>query len=49
MSKIVAAAVDRFHAVGYHACSVQQIVDAAGVPKGSLTFKRALRGIRRHR
>jgi TetR/AcrR family transcriptional repressor of nem operon len=33
--KIVAAAVDRFHAVGYHACGVQEIVDAAGVPKGS--------------
>jgi TetR/AcrR family transcriptional repressor of nem operon len=33
--KIVAAAADRFHAVGYHACGVQEIVDAAGVPKGS--------------
>jgi TetR/AcrR family transcriptional repressor of nem operon len=33
--KIVAAAVDRFHAVGYHACGVQEIVDSAGVPKGS--------------
>jgi TetR/AcrR family transcriptional repressor of nem operon len=27
--------VDRFHAVGYHACGVQEIVDSAGVPKGS--------------
>ncbi len=33
--KIVAAAVDRFHAAGYHACGVQEIVDSAGVPKGS--------------
>jgi TetR/AcrR family transcriptional repressor of nem operon len=33
--KIVAAAVDRFHAVGYHACGVQEIVDSAAVPKGS--------------
>jgi TetR/AcrR family transcriptional repressor of nem operon len=33
--KIVAAAVERFHAVGYHACGVQEIVDSAGVPKGS--------------
>jgi TetR/AcrR family transcriptional repressor of nem operon len=33
--KIVSAAVDRFHAVGYHACGVQEIVDSAGVPKGS--------------
>ncbi|TDK31879.1 TetR family transcriptional regulator [Rhizobium deserti] len=33
--KIFAAAQDRFHAVGYTACGVQQIVDAAGVPKGS--------------
>ncbi|MHB8528139.1 MAG: TetR/AcrR family transcriptional regulator [Caulobacteraceae bacterium] len=33
--KIVAAAVDRFHALGYNACGVQEIVDAAGVPKGS--------------
>ena len=33
--KIVSAAVDRFHALGYSACGVQEIVDAAGVPKGS--------------
>jgi TetR/AcrR family transcriptional repressor of nem operon len=34
-AKIVAAAAERFHALGYNACGVQQIVDAAGVPKGS--------------
>jgi len=33
--KIVAAASERFHALGYNACGVQEIVDAAGVPKGS--------------
>jgi TetR/AcrR family transcriptional repressor of nem operon len=33
--KIVAAAAERFHALGYNACGVQEIVDAAGVPKGS--------------
>ncbi len=33
--KIVAAAAERFHALGYTACGVQQVVDAAGVPKGS--------------
>jgi TetR/AcrR family transcriptional repressor of nem operon len=33
--KIVAAAQDRFHALGYSACGVQEIVDTAGVPKGS--------------
>src|SRR6202790_5504722 len=33
--KIVSAAADRFHALGYSACGVQEIVDAAGVPKGS--------------
>jgi TetR/AcrR family transcriptional repressor of nem operon len=33
--KIVAAAAQRFHALGYNACGVQEIVDAAGVPKGS--------------
>ena len=33
--KIVSAAADRFHALGYNACGVQEIVDAAGVPKGS--------------
>jgi TetR/AcrR family transcriptional regulator, transcriptional repressor for nem operon len=33
--RIVSAAFDRFHALGYSACGVQEIVDAAGVPKGS--------------
>jgi TetR/AcrR family transcriptional repressor of nem operon len=33
--KIVIAALDRFHALGFNACGVQDIVDAAGVPKGS--------------
>lgn len=33
--KIVAAAMDRFHALGFNACGVQEIVDAAGIPKGS--------------
>ena len=33
--KIVNAAMDRFHALGFNACGVQDIVDAAGVPKGS--------------
>jgi TetR/AcrR family transcriptional regulator, transcriptional repressor for nem operon len=33
--KIVDAAFDRFHAKGFNDCSVQDIVDAAGVPKGS--------------
>ena len=33
--RIVAAATERFHALGYNACGVQEIVDAAGVPKGS--------------
>lgn len=33
--KIVEAATDRFHALGYTACGVQEIVDAANVPKGS--------------
>lgn len=33
--KIVAAAAERFHVLGYNACGVQEIVDAAGVPKGS--------------
>jgi len=33
--KIVNAALDRFHALGFNACGVQDIVDAAGVPKGS--------------
>jgi TetR/AcrR family transcriptional repressor of nem operon len=34
-AKILAAAVDRFHALGYTACGVQEIIQAAGVPKGS--------------
>ena len=33
--KIVTAAAERFHALGYNACGVQDIVDSAGVPKGS--------------
>ncbi len=33
--KIVQAAMDRFHALGFNGCGVQEIVDAAGVPKGS--------------
>jgi TetR/AcrR family transcriptional repressor of nem operon len=33
--KIVDAAVDRFHALGFSACSVQDIVDKAGLPKGT--------------
>jgi TetR/AcrR family transcriptional repressor of nem operon len=33
--KIVNAAVERFHALGFNACGVQEIVDKAGVPKGS--------------
>jgi TetR/AcrR family transcriptional repressor of nem operon len=33
--KIVNAALDRFHAMGFNACGVQEIVDKAGVPKGS--------------
>lgn len=33
--KIFVAAQNRFHALGYSACGVQQIVDTAGVPKGS--------------
>jgi TetR/AcrR family transcriptional repressor of nem operon len=27
--------VDRFHAVGYHACGEREIVESPGVPKGS--------------
>jgi TetR/AcrR family transcriptional repressor of nem operon len=34
-AKIVSAALDRFHALGFNACGVQEIVDKAGVPKGS--------------
>lgn len=33
--KIVDAALDTFHACGFNGCSIQDIVDAAGVPKGS--------------
>jgi TetR/AcrR family transcriptional regulator, transcriptional repressor for nem operon len=33
--KIVHAALERFHALGFSACGVQEIVDKAGVPKGS--------------
>ena len=33
--KIVVAALDRFQALGFSACGVQEIVDRAGVPKGS--------------
>jgi TetR/AcrR family transcriptional regulator, transcriptional repressor for nem operon len=33
--KIVAAGAQCFHALGYNACGVQEIVDAACVPKGS--------------
>jgi TetR/AcrR family transcriptional repressor of nem operon len=33
--KIVAAAEERFQTLGYNGCGVQEIVDAAGVPKGS--------------
>jgi TetR/AcrR family transcriptional repressor of nem operon len=33
--KIVNAAIDRFHALGFTACSVQDIVDKAGLPKGT--------------
>jgi TetR/AcrR family transcriptional repressor of nem operon len=33
--KLVDAALDRFHALGFSACGVQEIVDKAGVPKGT--------------
>jgi TetR/AcrR family transcriptional repressor of nem operon len=33
--KIIEAALDRFHALGFNACGVQEIVDTAGIPKGS--------------
>src|ERR1700730_16268787 len=33
--KIVEAALDRFHTLGFNGCGVQEIVDKAGVPKGS--------------
>lgn len=32
---IVNAALERFHAQGFNGCSVQDITDAAGAPKGS--------------
>src|ERR1700693_4318215 len=33
--KIVDAALDRFHTLGFNACGVKEIVDKAGIPKGS--------------
>ena len=33
--QLIESAVDVFHARGYNGCSVQDIVEAAGVPKGS--------------
>jgi TetR/AcrR family transcriptional repressor of nem operon len=33
--RIIRAGLDRFHALGFSACGVQEIVDEAGVPKGS--------------
>jgi TetR/AcrR family transcriptional repressor of nem operon len=33
--EISVAALDRFHAAGYHASGIKDITDAAGVPKGS--------------
>src|SRR6202049_871359 len=33
--KIIDAALDRFHTLGFNACGVQEIVDKAGIPKGS--------------
>ena len=33
--QLIASAVEVFHARGFNGCSVQDIVDAAGVPKGS--------------
>ena len=33
--KIVSAATECFHSLGFSACGVQEIVDSAGVPKGS--------------
>jgi TetR/AcrR family transcriptional repressor of nem operon len=33
--KIVEAALDRFHTLGFNGCGVQDIVDKAGIPKGS--------------
>jgi TetR/AcrR family transcriptional regulator, transcriptional repressor for nem operon len=34
-SKILTAGLQCFHSLGYNACGVQEILDAAGVPKGS--------------
>src|SRR5262250_3003246 len=33
--QLLDAALDRFHALGFNGCGVQEITDAAGVPKGS--------------
>ena len=33
--KLASSAVDTLHAKGFHGCSIQDITDAAGVPKGS--------------
>src|ERR1700680_3017685 len=33
--RIIEAALDRFHTLGFNACGVQEIVDHAGIPKGS--------------
>jgi TetR/AcrR family transcriptional repressor of nem operon len=33
--KLATSAVDTLHAKGFHGCSIQDITDAAGVPKGS--------------
>src|SRR5580704_17871521 len=33
--RIMKAGLDRFHTLGFSACGVQEIVDEAGVPKGS--------------
>jgi TetR/AcrR family transcriptional repressor of nem operon len=33
--RIIEAALDRFHTLGFSACGVQEIVNHAGIPKGS--------------
>jgi TetR/AcrR family transcriptional repressor of nem operon len=33
--KLASSAVETLHASGFHGCSIQDITDAAGVPKGS--------------
>jgi TetR/AcrR family transcriptional repressor of nem operon len=33
--RIVEAGLDRFHTLGFNGCGVQEIVDKAGIPKGS--------------